>query len=816
MHPASRLEELRHDLTFSLRQLRRSPAFTLVAATTLALGIGANSAIFALVDAALLRPLPFPDPDRLVMVWERTERSPRSAMSPLNMADWNERSRAFEVIAGFVPNIGGMVMNGRDGAAETITRQWVTAGFFDVLGVKAIAGRTFLPRDEAARSNVVVLSEALWQTRFDRDPAIVGRDIRLDGMPFTVVGIVPKDFQFFERTSTWAMIGFDPRPALRGAYMLRGIGRMKRDVTIEAARAEMTAIAEALAQEFPNTNKGRRVTIEPMREALIGSDLRTTSILFLGVVGFVLAICCANVANLLLTRATARTHEFAIRSALGASRRRVIRQLVTESLMLSAISGALGLGVGAAILAVAPSVIPQGLLPGAITLAFDARVEAFGAGAAILVGVLFGLVPAWQAAGFSSARVMASGTRTVAGGGGKLRALLVAGEVAIAVLLLVGAGLLLRTLLAVEGVDRGYRAGRVLTMMVDPLGSRYPTRASLLRFFDDIEREVTALPGVRRIAWTTGLPLGPSDQGARSFEVVGASSVDSQRPTADYQIVSATYFQTLDVPMAAGRAFNERDTNDSVAVCMVNEAVVRSYIPGRSPIGLQLAIRPTGSPQAKPQIREIVGVARQVKGRPDELEDLLQIYVPLAQNPIDDIYLAVQASTGNADALTPSVRAAIARVDKDQLVSVRDVMTLEDVAWHATSRHRFRAVMVIAFASLALLLAVVGVFGVLGYSVQLRVRDFSVRRALGASSADIVRLAIGSAVRVIAAGSIAGLILAAMLGRLLASMLFGVQPLDPVAFVSAPIVLALTAVLAMIGPAWRATRVDPAIALRAE
>jgi putative ABC transport system permease protein len=816
MHPASRLEELRHDLTFSLRQLRRSPAFTLVAATTLALGIGANSAIFALVDAALLRPLPFPDPDRLVMVWERTERSPRSAVSPLNMADWNERSRAFEVIAGFVPNIGGMVMNGRDGAADTITRQWVTAGFFDVLGVKAIAGRTFLPRDEAARSNVVVLSEALWQTRFDRDPAIVGRDIRLDGMPFTVVGIVPKDFQFFERTSMWAMIVFDPRPALRGAYMLRGIGRMKRDVTIEAARAEMAAIAEALAQEFPNTNKGRRVTIEPMHEALIGSDLRTTSILFLGVVGFVLAICCANVANLLLTRATARTHEFAIRSALGASRRRVIRQLVTESLMLSAISGALGLGVGAAILAVAPSVIPQGLLPGAITLAFDARVAAFGAGAAILVGVLFGLVPAWQAAGFSSARVMASGTRTVAGGGGKLRALLVAGEVAIAVLLLVGAGLLLRTLLAVEGVDRGYRAGRVLTMMVDPLGSRYPTRASLLQFFDDIEREVTALPGVRRIAWTTGLPLGPSDQGARSFEVVGASSVDSQRPTADYQIVSATYFQTLDVPMAAGRAFNERDTNDSVAVCMVNEAVVRSYIPGRSPIGLQLAIRPTGSPQAKPQIREIVGVARQVKGRPDELEDLLQIYVPLAQNPIDDIYLAVQASTGNADALTPSVRAAIARVDKDQLVSVRDVMTLEDVAWHATSRHRLRAVMVIAFASLALLLAVVGVFGVLGYSVQLRVRDFSVRRALGASSADIVRLAIGSAVRVIAAGSIAGLILAAMLGRLLASMLFGVQPLDPVAFVSAPMVLALTAVLAMIGPAWRATRVDPAIALRAE
>jgi putative ABC transport system permease protein len=321
------------------------------------------------------------------------------------------------------------------------------------------------------------------------------------------------------------------------------------------------------------------------------------------------------------------------------------------------------------------------------------------------------------------------------------------------------------------------------------------------------------------VAWTTGLPLGPSDQGARSFEIVGAPSVDSQRPTADYQIVSPTYFQTLELPITTGRAFNERDTHESVAVCIVNEAFVRSHLQGRSPIGVQIAIRPAGSPQAKPAIREIVGVARQVKGRPDELEDILQVYVPMAQDPIDDIYLAVQSSPGspgNADALAPSVRAAIARVDKEQLVSVRDVMTLADVAWNATSHQRFRAVMVIAFASLALLLAIVGVFGILGYSVQLRVRDFSVRRALGASATDILRLAIGNAVRVIAAGTLIGLMLAAMLGRLLASLLFGVQPLDLVTFVSATVLLALTAGLAMIGPAWRATRIDPAIALRAE
>jgi putative ABC transport system permease protein len=818
MRTTHRLDEYWHDLAFALRQLRRSPAFTSIAAFTLALGIGANCAIFALVDAVLVRPLPFPQPDRLVMIWERTERSARSAVAPLNMTDWNDRSHAFDLIAGFIPNIGGMVMNGRDGTAETITRQWVSAGFFDVLGVTAIAGRTFRSSDNDARSNVVVLSEALWQTRFDRDPAIVGRELRLDGVPFTVVGIVPKDFQFFERTSMWAMIPFDRRPELRGAHLLSAIGRMKRGMTIEAARAEMATIADGLALEFPDTNKGRGITVEPMHDALVGGDLRTTSILFLGVVGFVLAICCANVANLLLTRATARTREFAIRSALGASRARIIRQLVTESLVLSVVSGVLGIGLGAAILSLAPSVIPERLLPGAIALAFDVRVAAFGAIAAILVGVIFGLAPAWQAAELSSAPVVAAGTRTVAGGSGRIRAWLVVGEIATAVMLLVGAGLLLRTLLAVDGVDRGYRADRVLTMMVDPLGSRYPTRASLLQFFDDIEREVRALPGVRDVAWTTGLPLGPAGQGGRSFEIVGAPSVDSQRPIADYQIVSPSYFRTLDLPIVTGRAFDDRDRYENVAVCIVNEALVRGYFQGRSPIGMRVAIRPAGSPQAQPIVREIVGVARQVKGRPDELVDRLQIYVPMAQDPRDDIYIAVRSSAerGHADALAPSVRAAIAHVDKEQLVSVRDVLTLEDVAWNATSRQRFRAVMVIAFAALALLLAIVGVFGILGYSVQLRLRDFSVRRALGAGSADILRLAIGSAVRVIGAGTLIGLILASMLTRLLSSMLFGVQPLDLVTFASATIVLALTALLAMIGPAWRATRVDPAIALRAE
>jgi putative ABC transport system permease protein len=808
------LDDVRHDLTFALRQLRRVPGFTLVAVLTLALGIGANSAIFALVDAALLRPLPLPNPDRVVMIWEKTGRSPRAGVSPMNMMDWSDRARSFESIAGFVGGVGGMVMAGRDGTAETFARQWVTAGFFDVLGIQPVAGRTFLPSDNAARSNVVVFSEGLWETRFDRDPAVVGRTVRLDGEPFTVVGIMPQHARLLGRTSMWAMIPIERRPQLRGAYFLRGIGRMKPGVSVEAARAELTTIAEGLERENPATNKERRVTVEPVHDAVMGADLRTTSILFLGVVGFVLLICCANVANLLLTRATARTREFAIRTALGASRRRVIRQLVTESLTLSAIGGALGLALGAAIVRIAPAVIPEDLLPAAVTIAFDARVIAFGAAAAIVVGLVFGLVPAWQAGRSSAGSLATSDTRTATGGGSRIRSLLVAGEIATAVLLLFGAGLLLRTLMAVEGIDRGYRAGQVLTMLVDPLGSSYPTPESLLQFFKNIEREVASVPGAQPVAWTSGLPLGESEQGSRSFEIVGEPVTDSQRPVADYQIVSPAYFQAIDLPITAGRAFTEHDTDTTVPVCIVNEAIARASFAGRSPIGSRIAIRPANSPDAKPEVREIVGVARQVKGRPDELEDFLQVYVPMAQNPVDDIYLAVRASTGSAEALTAPVRAAIGRVDKEQLVSVRDVMTLEDIARDATSRQRFRAVMVIAFASLALALAMVGVFGVLGHAVQLRVRDFGIRRALGASRTDVVMLALGSAARMIAAGTVAGLILAALLGRLLASVLFGVQPLDLVTFVSVTVVLGLSAALAMIAPAWNATRVDPAVALR--
>ena len=797
----------------------RAPAFTLIAAATLALGIGANSAIFALVDATLLRPLPYAAPERLVTIWETSAATPRGFASPLNMIDWETRGRTFEKIAGYTPSMGSMVMSGNDGNALTVSRQWVSAGIFDVLGVQPIAGRTFTAEDEQKRANVVVLSEGLWETRFNRDPGIVGQEIRLDGALWRVAGIMPKSFEILGRTSMWAMRPFaNMPPRARGAYMLQAVGRLKPGVGVEAAQSDLAAVAEGLAREYPDFNKGRTVTVEPLRDTMIGSDLKTTSMLFLGVVGFVLLICCGNVANLLLVRATGRTRELAVRSALGAGRRRIVRQLLTESLVLSLIGGALGVAIGAAILRVAPVMIPEGLLPATVALSFDIRVVAFCATASLLVGVLFGIAPAWHAMSFSSPEVMGSDSRTTTGGGGRLRNLFVVGEVAMSVLLLFGAGLLLRTLIAVSSYDRGYRAGSVLTMLVDPLGSAYPTPERLQQFFDQVEAEVRAVPGVADVGWSTALPLGESIFGEYPFhyEIVGDAPLDAARkPTTAFQIVSPTYFSALELPIVAGRAFDTRDTRGNPRAVIVNEAFARS-LGGRNPIGLQVSFKPVDAPNDKPNIAEIVGVARQVKFRPDESRDYVQMYVPLAQDPVDDVLMLVRSKTGRADALTPAVRAAISRIDKEQLVSVAEITTLEDVEWAATGRHRFRAVLVASFAALAVTLAMVGVFGILAYTVQQRMRDFGVRRALGATTRDVMRLVIANAARLIGVGIVIGLVLAAAFSRLITTMLFGVQPLDFATFASVAIVLAITAALAVAGPAWRAARIDPAAVLRSK
>jgi putative ABC transport system permease protein len=783
MRLTQRLEDLRNDVRFAIRQLRRAPGFTLVAALTLALGIGANSAIFALADATLLRPFPFPESDRLVMVWERFQTFDRSGVAPLNLDDWNARNRTFQSMAGMISFPRNMAA--ADATIEQVSGAQVTRQFFDVLGVKPIVGRTFLPTDSTTPPNTVVLSEGLWRTRFGGDPTLIGKAIRLDSQSFTVLGVVPEQAQVMSRANLWTPLAELPGMDRRGLHIMLVIGRLRPGATMAAAQSDLSSIASALATEFPATNKGRGVTIEPLRSGLIGGDVRLTAMLLLAVVGFVLLMCCANVVNLLLARTNGRSRELAVRAALGAGRSRIAGQILTESLVLSTLGGVLGLAIGYAILTAAPSLIPAGLLPSAVSLSFDARVVAFCAAAATLVGLLFGLAPAWHASGLSLIQAIATESRTTTNGGGRLRGVLVAGEIAAAVLLLCGAGLLLRTLMVIENADAGYRAGSVLTMRATleyglPT-SRFPNEDALRRFFSAVEDQVRTIPEVRSVGWTSTLPLDGSSFGGFVFEIVGDEAPPAtNRPVVDYQIVSPSYLRTIDIPIVAGRGFDDRDTRDGVPVCLVSEAFARRYLRGRNPLGMRVAVRPMRLGPEPPIVREIVGVVRQVRSWPTQSDDTNQLYVPVAQNAFSFATLVVRPRSGPAEALAPAVKAAASRVERE--VPFTNVRTMDQVAWDAMSRPRFRAVMVMTFAALALLLAMVGVFGVLSYGVQQRTREFGVRIALGASAGTILKMVLANAARVIGAGALIGLMLAALLAQSIAIFLFGVQPLDPLTF----------------------------------
>jgi putative ABC transport system permease protein len=827
------VDELWQDVTFALRQMRAAPGFTAVVALTLALGIGANSAIFALADAVLLRPLPYANGDRLVFIDEHgPQQGGRSRIELLNFDEWTAQNRTFETMAAiWIPAAGGgPTLLGTDGTPEMLSSQTVTPQYFDVFGVTPILGRTFRPDDPASQPDAVVLSESFWRRRFAGDPSIIGRAISFEeGRALTVIGIVPAEFQFrpeifrddnvtAKPVSLWALL---PRPrqgaegAARGqcgvCRFLQVVGRLKPGTSIDAARADLTGLAETLAART-GTRSPRRITMTSMHELLIGRELRLTSILFLGVVGFVLLLCCANVANLVLARAAGRTRELAVRATLGAGRRRIITQLLTESLMLAAAGGVLGLGLGAAILSAAPTLLPAELLPSVIEFGVDGRVVAFCVAMTGLSGVLFGLAPAWQASGLSLVQAITSEGRTATSRGGQFRRVVAAAEVAAAVLVLCGAGLLLRTLLAIDNTDQGYRAEseRVLTLDFTLPGTRYGTPDSLRQFYDAIEREVGTVSGVRSVGWASSLPLGGSQLGGQAFEIVGdAPARDSNRSSADFQIVSHSYFRTLDLPILAGRGFTAEDRASGPPVCIVSEGFVRRYLAGRNPLGIRLRVNTNRDAPA----REIVGVARQVKERPDETEDHIQIYVPNQQVPHTEAYLLVRTA-GDAETQTPDIRRAIARVD--QQLAVGTVVTLEGIERQATGRHRFRAMLVMTFAALALVLAMVGVFGVLAYSVQQRVREFGVRIALGATTAQVLGLVMGSAGRVVGAGAAIGLGLALIFAQALSTFLFGVPPRDPLTFAAVTIVLAMTAAVACAIPAFRASRVDPAVTFRSE
>jgi putative ABC transport system permease protein len=815
-------EELRDDVTYAFRQMRATPGFTLIAALTLALGIGANSAIFALADATFLRPLPFTTPhDRLFMLWERYPNGFLSQVTPPDYGDWAEQNRTFDAMAAFLFDNAALV--GADGLPEQVRSQSVTIKYFDILGVTPLAGRTFLPSDSP--QDVVVLSEGFWRRRYGADPSIIGRPMVIAGQPRTVIGIVPDRFHVVPATISnagseppqlWMLFNaaINGGPAMRRAHFLYAIGSLKAGISAEAAQQELTAIGAQNATLFPETNRGHDPTMRPLRESLVGSEMRLTSLLLLGVVGFVLLMCCANMANLFLARTNARGRELAVRSALGATRGRVIAQLLTESLVLATLGGIIGAGVGAAILRVAPAIVPQGLLPSATTLAFDGRILLFCASTSLLAGLTFGLAPAWQSTGRSMTASLVGDRRTTARGG-LLRSVLVVGEVAAAVLVLCGAVLLLRTLIALENVDAGNRARDVLTMTLNlPMNgpTRYGTPDLVRQFYEEVEAAVQRVPGVR----SAGLGMAPPLDGVwlgQIFSVEGdPPNPQPARTASAYQVISPTYLPTLDIPLVRGRNFTAADTSAGVPVCIVSEELVRRFIGDRDPLNVRLSIPNIGSPGSV--VRQIVGVVRQVKTFPGERAPVPQLYVPLAQGAWFTASLNVRPTAGPAEALLPAVRAAIATVDKDRPVS--RVRTIDTVAFQANARPRFRAVLVGTFATLALVLAMVGVFGVLAYSVQQRMREFGVRMAMGARVRDVLRLVLTGAARLTVIGIAIGLATAAALSRFLATLVFPVAPLDPITFTVVPLVLMATAAIAVAAPAWRAARVDPVVAFRAE
>jgi putative ABC transport system permease protein len=803
-----RMATLIQDLRFASRMLRRSPGFTAVVIVVLALGIGANSAIFSLLDAVLLKPLPFSQPDRLVMLWERAPTVPHHRISPLNFADWSGQNSTFDAMAAI--SGGGRTFIGANGIAENIAGQAVTAHLFDALGVKPLLGRTFSPADVKEHADTVVLSERFWRNRLNADPAIAGRTILLDGQPFDVIGVVPADFQILNAAELWTPLFIPDKAEWRQIHYLQAVGRLKPGSTLGQARADMDVIAANIARISPTTNKGWGVAMEPLRQGLVAQELRTTSLVLAGIVGFVLLMACANVANLMLVRGAARSREIAVRASIGGSRGRIVRQLLTESALLGALGGTAGLALTVLILRAAPSFVPQGFLPVWLRLTLDGRVIAFAAASALATAALFGLAPAWQAARVPLAHALRSGGRT-ATGGNAVRAILAAAEIAVAVMLIAGAGLLLRTLASIDHVDPGFHADHVLTMYVSLPNSRYPQPANTLPFYRSIEREIAAIPGVRSVGLSTILPTDGWDIGM-GFHVVGAPPVDpAHSPSVHYQMASVNYFRTLGIPLVQGRAFDDRDTADGAPVCIVSQDFARRYLQGRDPVTTLVKVESMAPGGPKPVVRRIVGVSHQVKVEGlAERESDPEIYVPQAQNPWFWSAVAVRTE-GDPRTYVKRVQAAIAGVDKQEAVT--RIRTMDQVIADTVSAPRFRAGLTGAFAALALALAAVGIFGVLAFSVSRRTREFGIRMALGAQSSAVLRMVLREALGITAVGIAVGLIAASALTRSLASLLFGVAPLDVLNFAGAAALLAAVALAACAIPAWRAARVDPAVAL---
>ena len=803
------------DIRYSIRVLLKNPAFTVTALLTLALGIGVNTAIFSIVDSVLLRPLPMNDPDRVVSVWEHSLHAgiDRNEMAPANYFDLRNQNQVFEGVGAF----GDASMNLTGvGEPEQLDARLVTANVFALLGVKPALGRTFAPEeDQPGRHRVVVLSDALWRRRFNADPAIVGRDITLNAESYRVLGIMPPDFFFPVREAElWTPWAMEPEEANgRGDHYVSTIARLKPGVTVQQANAEVEAIAARLSNEYPRTNEGLGFLVSSFHEDYVG-NLRTPILILFAAVALVLLIACANVANLLLAQATSRRREIAIRVALGASRFAIIRQLLVESMLLAgggALLGVLGAMWGVQWLS---SLVPESLSK-LQSVSLDARVFVFTLGVTVLTALVFGVVPAFHASRSKPGETLSEVGRDLTGGrsGRYLRRVLVVAEVSLAVVLLVGAGLLIRSFQRLRQVDPGFRSDNLLTMRTVLPVSKYAKPEQRRAFYDELLRKVDELPGVDSAGVITFLPLSFSGMNF-SFSIEGRTAPgDMDLPLAVYRVVSPEYFRAMGIPLQRGRFFDSRDTAESPAVIIVNRRMAEQFWPGEDPAGRRLKIGPADSRNPWAVVAGVVGDVRQGGLYGDQK---FELYVPYAQEwrgfvaPRD----LVVRTKGDPAQLAGAVRDAIWAVDKDQPIS--KVQTMDQVLATAVSRERFQTLLLALFATLALVLACVGLYGVISYAVVQRTHEIGVRMALGAQPADVLRLVINQGMLLTLIGLAIGIAGAFAVTRVMTEMLFGVTATDPLTFAGVPIILAVIALLACYVPARRAMKVDPLVALRYE
>ena len=806
------MQQIRH----ALRTAVRTPGFTAIAVLTLALGIGANGAIFTVVNAVLLEPLPFRDPSRVVMLWEETSRRPGqpNVVGPANFLRWKERATAFDDLAAISFIYASVNLTGM-GAPEELTVQGVTSNFFALLGVEAKTGRTFaLEEGEPGRDDVVVISEGLWARRFGSDAAIVGRSIQLNGRPVTVIGVMPESFRLPLRAGPvaadapdlWIPFAFTTEHRQpRGRYMA-ALARMKSGVGIDEARVQMRTIAADLTREFPAFDTGWTVQVVPIREQLSGS-LRPTLLLLSGAVVFVLLIACANVASLLLTRGAARQREIAIRRALGASRARVAWQLMAETLVLAVVGGAASLLVAQWLLDSLVSISPVDLTAlGSVGI--DYRVVAFTGTIALATAVLAGLIPALEGSRSDVQDSLESGARQVGVNSRhrRLRQALVVAEIALAVVLLVGAGLTLRSLARVRGTHPGFGSDNVLTGRVALPDSKYPESSARTRFFQEVQRRLSALPGVQSVGTISFLPLSGGGAGT-GFTIVGQPApAPGQGPVTDVRVVDNGFFDAMRIPLTRGRLFTARELGAAAGVVVVNEELARLHFQGRNPIGERLMIN-----MADPVVpTEIIGVVGDVRYASLEVPARPTVYWPHPQLPYNAMTVVIRAAS-DAAALAPAMQREIMSVDGDQPIS--QVRTMDQLVARSVSERRFTALLLSVFAVLALTLAAVGIYGVMSYVVSQRTSEIGLRLALGANAGDVVRMVVVNAAWLTMLGLAIG-VSAAVLLSLTAARLFSVASADPLTLAGVAVLLAGVATLASYLPARRAARIEPLQALR--